>query len=188
MDPPAGRLAGQLHARTPHSDDETSTQESVPDAPGSAALARHCGYRCEHPTRGPNRREQASISRAYTWRHHACAAGTARGPRQRAGVAQADPRTRAEKQNGLAPFGANPSISLLVVGAAGRIRTHDPLVRSQVLYPTELQPLMLYGDQATGRWMLPVMISLLILVRLAGFEPTTPWFVAKYSIQLSYSR
>jgi hypothetical protein len=28
----------------------------------------------------------------------------------------------------------------------------------------------------------------LILVRLAGIEPTTPWFVAKYSIQLSYSR
>ena len=26
------------------------------------------------------------------------------------------------------------------VGAAGRIRTHDPLVRSQILYPTELQP------------------------------------------------
>src|SRR5690606_6935980 len=26
-------------------------------------------------------------------------------------------------------------------GGAGRIRTHDPLVRSQVLYPTELQPL-----------------------------------------------
>ena len=26
------------------------------------------------------------------------------------------------------------------------------------------------------------------VVRLAGFEPTTPWFVAKYSIQLSYSR
>jgi hypothetical protein len=29
---------------------------------------------------------------------------------------------------------------------------------------------------------------LLVLARLAGFEPTTPWFVAKYSIQLSYSR
>ena len=27
-----------------------------------------------------------------------------------------------------------------------------------------------------------------MLVRLAGFEPTTPWFVAKYSIQLSYRR
>ena len=29
---------------------------------------------------------------------------------------------------------------------------------------------------------------LIMLVRLAGIEPTTPWFVAKYSIQLSYSR
>ena len=29
---------------------------------------------------------------------------------------------------------------------------------------------------------------LLMVVRLAGIEPTTPWFVAKYSIQLSYSR
>ena len=27
-----------------------------------------------------------------------------------------------------------------------------------------------------------------IMARLAGFEPTTPWFVAKYSIQLSYRR
>lgn len=26
------------------------------------------------------------------------------------------------------------------------------------------------------------------VARLAGIEPTTPWFVAKYSIQLSYSR
>ena len=32
------------------------------------------------------------------------------------------------------------------------------------------------------------LILLLLLVRLAGIEPTTPWFVAKYSIQLSYSR
>jgi hypothetical protein len=29
---------------------------------------------------------------------------------------------------------------------------------------------------------------LFYMVRLAGIEPTTPWFVAKYSIQLSYSR
>ena len=28
---------------------------------------------------------------------------------------------------------------LLLFGAPGRIRTHDPLVRSQVLYPTELR-------------------------------------------------
>ena len=26
------------------------------------------------------------------------------------------------------------------------------------------------------------------MVRQAGFEPTTPWFVARYSIQLSYWR
>jgi hypothetical protein len=33
----------------------------------------------------------------------------------------------------------------------------------------------------------PGILSSYELVRLA-FEPTTPWFVAKYSIQLSYSR
>ena len=27
-----------------------------------------------------------------------------------------------------------------------------------------------------------------MLARSAGFEPTTPWFVARYSIQLSYER
>ena len=34
----------------------------------------------------------------------------------------------------------------------------------------------------------PKSVTLYYLVRLAGIEPTTPWFVAKYSIQLSYSR
>ena len=29
---------------------------------------------------------------------------------------------------------------------------------------------------------------LFCLVRPKGFEPLTPWFVAKYSIQLSYGR
>ena len=39
-----------------------------------------------------------------------------------------------EKRDQMFPSG--PSYS----GAAGRNRTHDPLVRSQVLYPAELQP------------------------------------------------
>ncbi|CAN0619029.1 conserved protein of unknown function [Burkholderia multivorans] len=73
-------------------------------------------------------------------------------------------------------------------GAAGRIRTHDPLVRSQVLYPTELQPhakrYYIKIDRPSFDWESP----LKQMARLAGFEPTTPWFVAKYSIQLSYSR
>ena len=45
--------------------------------------------------------------------------------------------TDARKTKGLA---ATTLITLVLTGAAGRIRTHDPLVRSQVLYPTELQP------------------------------------------------
>src|SRR5450830_85098 len=40
----------------------------------------------------------------------------------------------AEKQKG--PSFDGP----FMFGAAGRNRTHDPLVRSQVLYPAELQP------------------------------------------------
>jgi hypothetical protein len=35
---------------------------------------------------------------------------------------------------------------------------------------------------------LQLALQAFVLVRLAGIEPTTPWFVAKYSIQLSYSR
>jgi hypothetical protein len=47
----------------------------------------------------------------------------------------------AHKGNGLDDPAFRPWIGEWRFGAAGRIRTHDPLVRSQVLYPTELQPL-----------------------------------------------
>lgn len=33
------------------------------------------------------------------------------------------------------------AVAFVSFGALGRIRTHDPLVRSQVLYPTELRAL-----------------------------------------------
>ncbi len=36
-------------------------------------------------------------------------------------------------------------------GGLGRIRTPDPLIRSQVLYPTEL-PIRVSGDLAMLRW------------------------------------
>jgi hypothetical protein len=75
------------------------------------------------------------------------------------------------------------------------------LVRSQVLYPAELQPQKTHYNNRRNVERTPV-VSFYIrpastslpahgkqfLVRLAGIEPTTPWFVAKYSIQLSYSR
>ena len=63
-------------------------------------------------------------------------------------------------------------------GADGRIRTSDRLVRSQVLYPAELHPqrVSIYS------------VDLQKMVRMGGFEPPTAWFVARYSIQLSYIR
>jgi hypothetical protein len=48
-----------------------------------------------------------------------------------------------EKREGIAEKKNGPESLLshfIKVGAAGRNRTHDPLVRSQVLYPAELQP------------------------------------------------
>ncbi len=46
----------------------------------------------------------------------------------------------------------------------------------------------MYQDAPKEKALIPFDIRAYLLVRLAGIEPTTPWFVAKYSIQLSYSR
>ena len=86
-------------------------------------------------------------------------------------------------------------VPFIKTGALGRIRTHDPLVRSQVLYPTELRArfrFLAWPSARTKKAALDAAFSLSSYIfgmaRSAGFEPTTPWFVARYSIQLSYER
>ena len=53
---------------------------------------------------------------------------------------------------------------------------------------SERQPEMCWSPQRRKDLVSFDAKSLIHMVRLAGIEPTTPWFVAKYSIQLSYSR
>ena len=60
-------------------------------------------------------------------------------------------------------------------GGEGGIRTPEALIRTCTLSR---------GVHSTS---LPLLRSNFV-ARLAGFEPTTLWFVARYSIQLSYSR
>ncbi len=80
-------------------------------------------------------------------------------------------------------------VVLTVYGAPGEIRTPDRLVRSQVLYPTELRA---RGTQSTYCQILlhfqRRMLETCRVVRPERFELPTAWFVARYSIQLSYGR
>ncbi len=80
-------------------------------------------------------------------------------------------------------------VVLIVCGAPGEIRTPDRLVRSQVLYPTELRA---RGTQSTYYSILlhfqRRMLKVCRVVRPERFELPTAWFVARYSIQLSYGR
>ncbi len=80
-------------------------------------------------------------------------------------------------------------VVLTVYGAPGEIRTPDRLVRSQVLYPTELRA---RGTQSIYCLILlhfqRRMLETCRVVRPERFELPTAWFVARYSIQLSYGR
>ena len=90
--------------------------------------------------RGWSARRNAAVARRVRrtrWVSATGAAGChapARG--QRTGAARQ--RTQKEQRARCRHF--SPFNETKNCGAAGRIRTHDPLVRSQVLYPTELQP------------------------------------------------
>jgi hypothetical protein len=78
-----------------------------------------------------------------------------------------------------------------MIGACGRIRTSDRLVRSQVLYPAELRTRKNGGTNNTSKCTLYTQTTNAHVEKLAraeGFEPPTAWFVARYSIQLSYAR
>ena len=75
-----------------------------------------------------------------------------------------------------------------ISGTAEGIRTPDLLVRSQTLYPAELQPHILVSERKRKPMERCEASHTSPVVRLKGFEPPTFWFVAKHSIQLSYSR
>jgi hypothetical protein len=75
-------------------------------------------------------------------------------------------------------------MEVFLYGACGRIRTSDRLVRSQVLYPAELHTRKLFYFRVLP----PKVTHLKEVARVEGFEPPTAWFVARYSIQLSYTR
>ena len=100
-------------------------------------------------------------------------------------------------------------VGLFMNGAPGEIRTPDHLVRSQVLYPTELRALNLYLRLNLNRFnlrfhfyyplvfpgeIIPGILPSTLRAVLRTFKiapgnfvelPTT-WFEARYSIQLSY--
>ena len=78
-------------------------------------------------------------------------------------------------------------------GACGRIRTSDRLVRSQVLYPAELRTRkngLVAKNFCYCNFSTFTLANVYVekLARAEGFEPPTAWFVARYSIQLSYAR
>ena len=94
------------------------------------------------------------------------------------------------KANGL-PGKPTHELGCGIRNAGPRSRRQQPAVDAD---RTETKNTIATKTQRTKKNSLEKIISRLlvynatVMVRLAGIEPTTPWFVAKYSIQLSYSR
>ena len=106
-----------------------------------AGRAGQRGHQGHHAGAAPaaGRRRAAPAGAAGVTEDGAAAGGVALGAAARAGPARSRPALAVDqsmKKKALQPV----ELQGLEGGAAGRIRTHDPLVRSQVLYPTELQP------------------------------------------------
>ena len=107
--------------------------------------------------------------------------------------------TRASQSHARSPCLAAPSIRFLFIGSQITIHASSPrsVTLTQLRFTSfavinlrrDLHPQeCAHAGRTKEKALIPFDIRAYLLVRLAGIEPTTPWFVAKYSIQLSYSR
>ena len=84
-------------------------------------------------------------------------------------------------------LGTSEGTRTLLLGLKGR--SFHPKCTEAIILAGEVgfEPTMYIPDSESGAFG-HLVYSPIILVRPEGFEPPTPWFVAKYSIQMSYGR
>ncbi|VXB11057.1 hypothetical protein MASSI9I_100151 [Massilia sp. 9I] len=133
---------------------------------------------------------------SFRWRHRFLDGVRQDQPERLAGIAEADEMYLLESQKGSRQL-ERPARKRGGVARPWRSRRRKPsdfIVPpghlTQVGHPcsSTVQFLHVVVTAPTKKGTRIFILVPRILVRLAGIEPTTPWFVAKYSIQLSYSR